>query len=142
MSVRPTASREAAILEKGKARLLRSGDFLTAEAFAVLAQLSMEQSRGELREYKGAGNIFSLAHEDKEYFPLYAFDPASSFRPFSSLAAIITMLGSSKPEWAVAFWFGSSNSYLGGQMPKDVMVDDPARVLDAAWSETYGALQG
>ncbi|PKI19612.1 hypothetical protein CXB65_21365 [Pseudomonas monteilii] len=138
--MRPTLSRETAMLEKGKARLLRSGDFLTADAFAVPAQLSTEQSRAELKEWKREGNIFSLAHEDKEYFPLYAFDPASNFRPFSSLAAIITALGSSKPDWAL--WFGSSNSYLGGQMPKDVMVDDPARVLDAARSERYGALQG
>ncbi|MNP79477.1 hypothetical protein D3C76_1773290 [compost metagenome] len=58
------------------------------------------------------------------------------------MAAIITALGSSKPDWAVALWFGSSNSYLGGQMPKDAMVEDPARVLDAARSEAYGALQG
>jgi len=130
------------MLEKGKARLLGSGDFLPAEAFAVMAQLSTEQSRDELREWKCAGNIFSLAYGDKEYFPLYAFDPASRFRPFSSLAAIITTFGSSKSDWAVALWFGSSNSYLEGQMPKDVMVVDPARVLDAARSETYGALQG
>lgn len=142
MSMRPTLSRETAMLEKGKARLLLSGDFLTADAFAVLAQLSTEQSRAELKEWKRAGNIFSLAHEDKEYFPLYAFDPASNFRPFSSLAAIITALGSSKPDWSVALWFGSANSYLGGQMPKDVMADDPERVLDAARSDAYGALHG
>lgn len=142
MSMRPTLSRETAMLEKGKARLLRSGNFVTTDALAVLAQLSPEQYKAELKEWKRAGNIFSLAHEDKEYFPLYAFDPASNFRPFSSLAAIITALGSSKPDWAIALWFGSSNSYLGGQMPKDVMVDGPARVLDAARSETYGALQG
>lgn len=142
MSMRPTLSRETAMLERRKVRLLRSGDFLTAEAFAVLAQLGTEQSRAELEKWKRAGNIFSLVHEDKEYFPLYAFDPASSFRPFSSLAAIITTLCSSKPDRAVALWFGSSNSYLGGQMPKDVMVSDPARVLDAARSEGYGALQG
>lgn len=80
--MRPTLSRETAMLEKGKARLLRSGDFLTVDALAVLAQLSTEQSRAELKEWKRAGNIFSLAHEDKEYFPLYAFDPASNFRPF------------------------------------------------------------
>lgn len=40
MPVRPTLSREATMLEEGKARLLRSDDFSTAEAFAVLAQLS------------------------------------------------------------------------------------------------------
>lgn len=140
--MRPTLSRETVMLEKGKERLMRSGDFLTAETFAVLAQLSTEQCTLELKEWKRAGNIFSLAHEDKEYFPLYAFDPASSFRPFSSLAAIITTLGSCKPDWAMALWFGSSNSYLGGQMPKEVMMNDPGRVLDAARSETYGALQG
>ncbi|WP_406819668.1 hypothetical protein ACJA3S_19500 [Pseudomonas sp. KnCO4] len=142
MSMLPTLSREAAMLENGKARLLISGDFVTAEAFAVLAQLSTEQSTLELMAWKRAGKIFSLAHEDKEYFPLYAFDRALGYCPFSPLAAIITTFGSSKPEWAMAFWFGSSNSYLGGQMPKDVMVDDPARVLDAAQSEAYGARHG
>ncbi|WP_411563650.1 hypothetical protein [Pseudomonas shirazensis] len=142
MPMRPTLSREAVLLEKGKARLLRSGDFLTAEAFATLAQLSMEQGALELMAWKRAGSIFSLVHEDKEYFPLYAFNSAYSFRPFSSLAAIIPTLGSSKPDWAMALWFGSSNSYLGGQMPKDVMAADPARVLDAARSEAYGALHG
>lgn len=142
MCMRPTLSRETPMLEKGKARLLRSGDFLTAEAFAVLSQLGTEQCRAEFEAWKRAGNIFSLAHEDKEYFPLYAFDPASGFRPFSSLAAVITTLGSSKPDWAMALWFGSSNSYLGGQMPKDVIADDPARVLDAAGSEAYGAQHG
>lgn len=130
------------MLEKGKVRLLGSGDFLTAEAFAVLAQLSMEQGALELMAWKRAGSIFSLAHEDKEYFPLYAFDSASGFRPFSSLTAIIATLGLSKADWAMALWFGSSNSYLEGQMPKDVMMDEQARVLDAARSEAYGALHG
>lgn len=130
------------MLDKGKARLLQSGDFFTAETFAVLAQLSTKQSRVELREWVRAGNIFSLAHEDKEYFPLYAFDPASSYRPFLPLAAIIRILGSSKHDWTMALWFGSSNSYLGGCMPKDVLMDNPARVLDAAQSETHGALHG
>ncbi|KAF0250908.1 MULTISPECIES: hypothetical protein [Pseudomonas] len=142
MSIRPTFSREVAMLEKGKARLLSSGDFLTAEAFAVLAQLSTHQSSRELRAWKRAGNIFSLTHEDKEYFPLYAFDPTPGYRPFLPLAAIITTLGSSKHDWAMALWFGSSNSYLGGQMPKAVMMDEPTRVMDAARSEAYGALQG
>ncbi|MBA6097145.1 hypothetical protein H4C80_08440 [Pseudomonas juntendi] len=142
MAMRPTLSRETAMLEKGKVRLLSSGDFLTAEAFAVLAQLSTEQCTLELMAWKRARSLFSLAYEDKEFFPLYAFDPASGFRPLSPLAAIITTLGSSKHDWAMALWFGSSNSYLGGQMPKDVMADDSARVLDAARSEAYGALHG
>lgn len=142
MPMRPTLSRETAMLEKGKARLLSSGDFLTAEAFAVMAQLSTEQCTLELMAWKRARSIFALAHEDKEFFPLYAFDPASGFRPLSPLAAIITTLASSKHDWAMALWFSSSNSYLGGQMPKDVMATVPARVLDAARSEAYGALHG
>ena len=142
MSKRPTFSREPAMLEKGNARLLRSGDFFTAEAFGVLTQRSTDQARIDLMAWKQAGDIFSLVHEDKEYFPLYAFDPASGYRPFSLLAAIISALGPSTHDWAMAFWFGSANSYLGGQMPKDVMVNNPAWALDAARSEAYGALHG
>ncbi len=142
MSIGPPLLNKATMLENRKARLLRTGDLLTAEAFAALAQLSMDQSRVELMAWKRAGSIFSLLHEDKEYFPLYAFDPSSGYSPFSSLAAIITTLGSTKNDWVKAFWFGSSNSYLEGRMPKDVLIDDPMRVLGAARSEAYGALHG
>jgi len=112
MSMRPTLSRETAMLERGKVRLLRSGDFLTAEAFAVLAQLGTEQSRAELEKWKRAGNIFSLVHEDKEYFPLYAFIPlrvSAHFRRWQlssrrSVPASLTGLWRSGSAHPIATW--------------------------------------
>ena len=35
----------------------------------------------------------------------------------------------------MAFWFGSSNSYLGGRHPKEVLQTDFGIVLDAARDE-------
>ncbi len=37
--------------------------------------------------------------------------------------------------WGMAFWFASSNSYLGGGHPKEVLQTDFGIVLDAARDE-------
>ncbi|CAO3308245.1 hypothetical protein [Pseudomonas monteilii] len=121
MPERFALSRQEAMLGRGKARLLRSGDFLTAEAFAVFTHQHPTLAYLDLRAWKQSGNIFSLTHENVEYFPPYAFDPAFDYRPFSPLTAILSKLAPSKHEWAIALWFSSSNSYLGGRVPKDVM---------------------
>ncbi len=142
MHKRPSLSRQTALLDKGKARLLKSGEFLTADAFSVITHQCSAQTCVDLMAWKQAGYIFSLTHEVKEYFPIYAFDSTSGYRPFSPLAAIITTLAPSKHEWAMALWFGSSNSYLQGRMPKEAMLDSPAQVLDAARYEVYGVLHG
>jgi hypothetical protein len=33
---------------------------------------------------------------------------------------------------SLAFWFGTSNSWLGGSKPKDVLADDKSQLIKAA----------
>ena len=132
---RPTLMREAAMLLKGKTRIMQSGDWLTADAVCTIAQLNMDSPRSVLDAWVSAGALFTLQHDDIDYFPLYGLDPATAYHPRSNLAAIIATLASKKEGWGMAFWFGSANTYLDGQMPKDVLADDPEAVLDAAKAE-------
>lgn len=131
---RPTLQREAAMLAKGKKRILGSSDWLTSQEVAGLTHLSP----GQLSQWEQAGEIFTLTHEGIDYFPIYAFDPENGYQPRSTLASVITVLTPKKDGWGMAFWFGSSNSFLGGRMPKNVLRDDPQIVLAAAKDEISG----
>ncbi|MEE1922125.1 hypothetical protein V0R50_13360 [Pseudomonas sp. 148P] len=116
---RHTQLRESAMLAKGKTRILHSGDWLTAQRVVELAPLNSEFRCSLVAEWWRAGKIFALHHEGIDYFPIYAFDPAADYQPRPGLAPVITTLASKKDGWGMAFWFGSSNSVLGGRMPKD-----------------------
>lgn len=136
--VRPTQEREEALLAKGKKRILQSGDWLPAHDLENIAHLNTADLRYEPNQWKQAGEIFTLQHEGIDYFPIYGLDPAKGYRPRSGLAPVITVLAFKKDGWGMAFWFGSSNSYLGGRMPKDVLMKDPRIVLEAAKDEISG----
>jgi len=130
--VRPTQQRESAMLAKGKTRILQSGDWLTVQQVAELAQLNPDLKCSQVGEWRRAGKVFALQHEGIDYFPIYAFDPAEGYCPRPGLIPVIATLAAKKDGWGMAFWFGSSNSILGGRMPKDVLKDEPELVLDAA----------
>jgi len=123
------------MLAKGKSRILNSGDWLTAPQILALAQLDRADPESLLDEWRLEGKIFALSNGGVEYFPIYAFDPAASYFPRPSLADVIAILAPKKDGWGLAFWFGSSNSYLGGRMPKDVFHEDLQGVLEAAQNE-------
>lgn len=135
---RPTLLREAAMLAKGKKRIMQSGDWLTAEEVTKLAGLNPTGTHSLLDEWLRARKIFVLRHEDNDYFPTYGLDPSAGYSPQSGMAEVIAILAVKKDGWGMAFWFGSSNSYLGGRLPKDVLRDEPLRVLEAAKDEIYG----
>lgn len=82
--------------------------------------------------------IFVLQHEDDDYFPAYGLDPSASYGPQPGMAEVIATLAAKKDGWAMAFWFGSSSSYLGGCLPKDVLRDEPLIVFEAAKDEISG----
>lgn len=132
---RPTQLREAAMLAKGKTRILNSGDWLTTPQILALAQFDRADPESQLDEWRLEGKIFTLCNGGVEYFPIYAFDPAARYFPRPSFAEVIAILAPRKDGWGLAFWFGSSNSYLGGRMPKDVLQNDLQSVLEAAQHE-------
>ncbi|CAG8865794.1 hypothetical protein PS627_01713 [Pseudomonas fluorescens] len=139
---RPTLLREAKMLAKGKTRILQSGDWLTAQEVAELAQFKTVNASSQPNKWKRAGKIFALRHEGTDYFPIYGLDPSTGYRARAELASVISVLAAKKDGWGMAFWFGSSNSMLGGRLPKDVLKDDPGAVLEAAKDEVCGVLHG
>ncbi|TPG75875.1 hypothetical protein EAH78_20270 [Pseudomonas arsenicoxydans] len=137
-----TILREARMLAKSKTEILQSNDWVTANEISHLAQFSSRNPRSQPNKWKQAGKIFALRHAGVDYFPIYGLDPAQGFRPFTALEGVISTLTTLKDGWAMAFWFASPNTFLGGNRPQDVFLADPSGVLSAAKEEVAGDIGG
>lgn len=137
-----TLLHEARMLAQAKTEILQSHDWVTANEISNLAQFSSGNPSSQPNKWKHAGKIFALRHEGVDYFPIYGLDPTRDFRPFSALESVISTLATMKDGWAMAFWFASPNTFLGGKRPKEVLSANPSGVLSAANEEVSRVVHG
>lgn len=123
---------------RARKAILESGDWLRSDEIASLAGTQA----GQLDGWKKQGLIFTIDHLGVDYFPGYALDHHAGFRPLKSLAKILAIFEGQKDGWGMAYWFGSSNSFLGGQRPQDLLATDANRVISAAEDEAQGVTHG
>lgn len=129
---------ETAMQSRARKAILESGDWLTSDEIANLTGLSASQLGG----WKKQGLIFAINHLGIVYFPDYALDHHAGFRPVKALAKILAIFEGQKDGWGIAYWFGSSNSFLGGQRPQDLLTSGADRVIAAAEDEVQGIRHG
>lgn len=134
--------RVALLVESGKRRIMSSGDWLTVLEWSQLTALTVDEQKANLYSLLLERRIFSIGLDGVDYFPTYAFDACDGYQPVAAIEAVIGVLAKRKDAWGMAFWFGSSNPYLGGRQPKEVLVTDLGIVLDAASDEVCGILHG
>lgn len=81
--------------------------------------------------WKKAGRVFSVHHRGTEYFPAFQFREG---RPHPTVKAALAALPAHLSPWQRAFWFVSTNGWLGGKAPTDLL-DDSETVIAAARRE-------
>ncbi len=138
----PRILKEAAMLVKARKAVLESGDWLSAVELAQLAQLSTANPSAQPNKWKKGGRIFAIHHNGVDYFPAYGLDKEQDFRPLKSLSQVIEIFDGYKNGWGIAFWFMSTNSFLGGKRPQDLLASHPEQVIDAAKDEVQGIEHG
>lgn len=131
---------EARMRSKAKIAVLESGDWLTASEVAEVAGFETVNPSAQTSKWKSKKLIFSISHRGVDYFPSYALDPATDYRPRAATKAVIDAFGDTKGGWGLAYWFASVNSFLGGRRPQDVIKEDPERVIAAAQDAVVGAV--
>ena len=95
------AQRIALMVDKGKRRILSSGDWIT---FAELGQLTarrIDEVKTGLRSLLRDGRICAIDYDDIDYFPIHAFDARGDFEPVPAKAAI-EVLATRKNAWSMA----------------------------------------
>ncbi|WP_454731276.1 MULTISPECIES: hypothetical protein [Cupriavidus] len=139
---RPAMLREAAMMGRARTAILQGADWLTAPQIAELAGFSTTNPSAQPNKWKRDGAIFALRHHGVDYFPGYGLDPAAGYRPHKVMAEVLRVFGASKDGWALAGWFLSVNSFLGGKRPQDLLATEPERVVAAARDEKEGVAHG
>ena len=109
------------MLAKALNEVISSGDWLTINDIAPVASAESPELGDLLAQWETEGRLFSFNHKGIQLFPIYALDPACSYRPVERLSGIIAALATMKNGWLMACWFASPNSYLGGKAPKTLM---------------------
>jgi hypothetical protein len=133
---------EARMTAEARKAVLESGEWLTAAQIAEMAGFSTNNPSAQPNKWKKDGIIFAVRHRGIDYFPGYALDPKTGYRPLKALAAVLKVFNGSKDDWGLAYWFASDNSFLSGKRPQDLLVEQSERVIAAAEDERQGVTHG
>jgi hypothetical protein len=89
--------------------------------------------------WQSAGRIFGIDHRGRKIYPSYVFD--ASGKPLPEVKEILSILSGYSP-FRIASWFESTNSFLGGKRPREVIASDPQTVVAAARDHRTGPVHG
>jgi len=109
--------------------ILQGAEWLPAIQVGKLAERSASNPAALANRWKKEGKLFSISWKGKDWYPRYAFDAMVQPRPV--IAEVIKIFGAYMDPWRVAAWFESSNAWLGGLKPRDLM-NEPERIVAAA----------
>lgn len=101
---------------------------LTSAEIGTQAGLKTKNPYATAARWKKTGDIFSVQHRGKEYFPAFQFREG---RPHPTVKKVLAVLPPRLSAWQRAFWFVSTNGWLGDKAPAD-MLDDSQAVVAAA----------
>lgn len=132
----------ATMLEEARSAVLESGDWLTPAGIAQHSGPSSRNPSAQLNKWSKQGRIFAIRDNEVDYYPSYGLDPSAGFRPWKALAEVIATFAGHKDDWGMAYWFRSPNSFLGGQLPQDLLGSSPERVIEAARDEVSEIAHG
>jgi hypothetical protein len=105
---------------------------LTSAEIGAQAGLKTRNPYATAARWKKAGDIFSVQHRGKEHFPAFQFREG---RPHPTIKKTLVALPARLSAWQRAFWFVSTNGWLGDKAPVD-MLDDPEALVAAAKRES------
>ncbi|WP_223457438.1 MULTISPECIES: hypothetical protein [unclassified Pseudomonas] len=137
-----TLFREAAMLAEAQQLILQGGEWVTSAGLAQLTGLSPAALAAGLAEWLREGRIIKLSDQSQDYFPAFAFGDPTKQHPTTEFGAVVKVLSAKKDCWGMAFWFASSNHFLGGKRPQDLLRTLPDHVHSAAQEEVAWQLPG
>lgn len=121
------ADRLFALASKDREAVLAGTVWLLAEEIAQLG--APRGLDGSPWEWRRAGRLLALRPAARYLYPLYGFTPA--WLPEPGLEEILAAF-TSLSEWRIASWFESTNTYLDGERPRDLLASHPDAVIEAA----------
>jgi hypothetical protein len=109
--------------------ILENSEWLTAKEIVKRGKLSPSNLTAPVNRWKQEGKIFAVPYEDQDRFPRYGLNEI--FWPIPALESVLKLLGPISP-WRIAVWFESTNAWLDNHRPRELLSNEPEKVLSAA----------
>ena len=87
-----------------------------------------EDIQGPSTKWKREGRVFAVQDGEKDLLPAFQF---ADGQPLPIIKKILKALPEDMSPWETAFWFKSSNGWLGGKTPQECLKNE-SKVIDAA----------
>ncbi|MBT0667353.1 hypothetical protein HT136_03095 [Novosphingobium profundi] len=133
---------QARMNAEARKAVFEAGEWISAADLSRAAGFSGKNGSTQPNKWKREGRIYALRKGTSDFYPGYALDPEAGFRPLPGLAPVLTVFADALDPWDIAIWFASTNSFLGGARPMDLLSRAPSRVLAAAKDEVAGVEHG
>lgn len=116
--------------EELKNKIISASSWLTIEDLSRILKLDTDQTLDLVHSWERDAHVFSVKYQGIQLIPEYAVDPEG--KPLPVLKKVLIVFDGKKSSWATAAWFASTNGWLGGDVPKDVIRTKSDELLQAA----------
>lgn len=113
--------------------VMRSTHWLTIHELSIKMGYKGMDVSSRLNKWKKCQRVLALNVDGKDLFPAYAFGLEG--KPLPIMEKILILLSQNKTPLTIAIWFSSSNSWLTGKAPQEVLTTQPEEVFAAAQAE-------
>lgn len=114
-------------------RFMQEVETLTSAEVAARAGHEAKNRHQTAARWKAQARVFAVPYQGQDRFLAFQFN--ADGKPLPLIKKVLEVLPASRTPWQTAFWFVSSNSWLGGPAPREHL-DDAAAVLEAAAHES------
>ena len=135
---RPTATR-IDLEKRAIDAVLQGTEWSSAAEIGQRLDAKAANPHAAVSRWQQSGRIFGIDHRGKKIYPAYIFD--ATWQPLPAVKKVLAILGDYSP-FRVAAWFESTNSFLGGMRPREVIASAPEAVIAAADDHKVGAVHG
>jgi hypothetical protein len=120
-------------------QVLQGAEWSTAAEIGARRAPGAANSHGTISRWRDAGAVFGIDHGGRKIYPAYVFD--ASLQPLPAVRKVLEVLKNCEP-FRIAAWFESTNGFLGGRRPREVIGTDPDAVVAAAREHGVGPVHG
>lgn len=114
--------------------VVHSAHWLTAQELSKKMEYKGRHFSSWLNKLKKRQQVFAITVDGEDLFPTYAFGLEGN--PLPIMEKVLILLSQKKTPLTIAIWFSSSNGWLNGKPPQEVLATHPEEVFFAAQAET------
>jgi hypothetical protein len=117
----------------------RLGGLVLGDGLAMKMREVRDQPISVLARWIVDRTVINFDWHGQMLLPLFQFD-RFDMSPRKVVCDVLQTLASTHSDWGVALWFARPNGGLGGDAPIDVIDDDPAAVIQAAFGSALSKM--